>query len=200
MTIESMKQTKFPKRTYEDWQISAEKAIGGKSIEDALRTQTIEGITLEPLYTKEMFDKLGGLTAFQQEAFRTGKKKAGWLIAQEVLPDSPEDFLAKTKEDLSKGNDMVVYTSSLEFEWTDSSLRQLAELIIKHPFYFKVTSEDTGILRVFDFIDDKHKKTLKGVIFSEEQAAAPGKVRTILVDTIPVHHAGAQSSMSWVWR
>lgn len=190
MTIQSMKETKFPKRTYEEWQISAQKAIGGKSIDPALKTQTIEGIILEPLYTKEMFDKLGGLAAFQQEAFRTSKKAPGWLIAQEVLTDSPEDFLAKTKEDLSKGNDMVVYTSSLEFDWTDSTLRQLAELIVKHPFYFKVTSEDTGILRVFDFIDEKHKKTLEGVIFSEEQAAAPGNIRTKLVDTIPVHHAG----------
>lgn len=190
MTIESMKGTKFPKRTYEEWQMSAQKAIGGKSVEDTLKTQTIEGIALEPLYTKEMFDKIGGLAAFQQEAIRTGKNKAGWLIAQEVLTDSPEDFLAKTKEDLSKGNDMVVYTSSHEFDWTDSTLRQLAELIVKHPFYFKVTSEDTGILRVFDFIDEKHKKTLTGVIFSEEQAAAPGNVRTNLVDTIPVHHAG----------
>ncbi|WP_422123197.1 methylmalonyl-CoA mutase family protein [Planococcus sp. X10-3] len=190
MTIESMKQTKFPARTYEEWQNSAEKAIGGKSIEAALRTPTIEGITLEPLYTKEMFDKLGGITAFQQEAFRSGKDKAGWLIAQEVLTDSPEDFLAKTKEDLSKGNDMVVYTSSHEFDWTDDALKQLAQLIVKHPFYFKVTSEDTGILRVFDFIDEKHKGELKGVIFSEEQAAAPANVRTKLVDTIPVHHAG----------
>lgn len=190
MTIESMKQTKFPKRTYEEWQMSAQKAIGGKSVEDTLKTQTIEGIALEPLYTKEMFDKIGGLAAFQQEAIRTGKNTAGWLIAQEVLTDSPEDFLSKTKEDLSKGNDMVVYTSSHEFDWTDSTLRQLAELIVKHPFYFKVTSEDTGILRVFDFIDEKHKKTLRGVIFSEEQAAAPGNVRTNLVDTIPVHHAG----------
>ncbi|MFD1030678.1 methylmalonyl-CoA mutase family protein [Metaplanococcus flavidus] len=190
MTIESMKQTKFPTRTYDEWQNSAEKAIGGKSVEAALRTQTIEGITLEPLYTQEMLNKLGGITDFQQEAVRSGKRKAGWLIAQEVLTDSPEDFLAKTKEDLSKGNDMVVYTSSHEFDWTDSSLKQLAKLIVKHPFYFKVTSEDTGILRVFDFIDDEQKKELKGVIFSEEQAAAPGNVRTRLVDTIPIHHAG----------
>lgn len=190
MTIESMKQTKFPKRTYDEWQESAEKAIGGKSVESALRTQTIEGITLEPLYTKEMFDKLGGLAAFQQEAFRSTKKNAGWLIAQEVLADSPEDFLTKTKEDLKKGNDMLVYTSSQEFDWTDSTLKQLAELITKHPFYFKVTSEDTGILRVFDFLDETQKVALKGVIFSEKPTAAPGNVRTNLVDTVPVHHAG----------
>ncbi|RLQ92157.1 methylmalonyl-CoA mutase family protein [Planomicrobium sp. Y74] len=190
MTIDSMKQTKFPKRTYEDWRQAAEKAIGGKPVDPTLKTQTIEGIELEPLYTKEMLEALGDLPAFQQEAVRSGKKEAGWLIAQEVLSESPQDFLLKTKEDLLKGNDMVVYTSSQEFIWSDQELEQLAELLVKYPFYFKLTSEDTDILRVFNLIDEKKHGQLKGVIFSEEEATAPGKVRTRLVDTIPVHHAG----------
>ncbi|XKE96219.1 methylmalonyl-CoA mutase family protein [Metaplanococcus flavidus] len=190
MTIDSMKQTKFPKRTYEDWLQAAEKAIGGKPVDPTLKTQTIEGVELEPLYTKEMLENLGDLPAFQQDAVRNGKKEAGWLIAQEVLSESPSDFLVKTKEDLLKGNDMVVYTSSQEFNWTDQELAQLAELLIKHPFYFKLTSEDTDILRVFDFIEETKHSGLRGVIFSEEETAAPGNVRTRLVDTIPVHHAG----------
>ncbi len=66
----------------------------------------------------------------------------------------------------------------------------MAELLVKHPFYFKLTSEDTDILRVFDFIDAKRQSQLKGVIFSEEETVAPGNVRTHLIDTIPVHHAG----------
>ncbi|WP_052131506.1 methylmalonyl-CoA mutase family protein [Planococcus sp. CAU13] len=189
MTIESMKGTKFPKRTYDEWQKAAEKAIGGKPA-DSLKTKTIEGITLKPLYTKEMLEELGELPAFQQEAVRTGKRSAGWLVAQEVLAESPEDFLLKTKEDLTKGNEMVVYTSSRQFEWTDTALERLADLLLKHPFYFKLTSEDTGILRVFDFIEEPQHSRLSGVIFSEEEVAAPDNVRTKLVDTVPVHHAG----------
>lgn len=190
MTIESMKQTKFPTVTYGDWQKSAEKAIGGKPLDPALMTQTIEGIGLEPLYTKEMLAQLGDLPLMQQEAVISGKGEAGWLVAQEVLAESPEDFLLKTKEDLAKGNEVVVYTSSQQFDWTDHSLKQLAELFIKYPFYMKLTSEDTGILRVFDFIDEKNYKLLNGVVFSEEDVEAPGNVRTKLVDTVPVHHAG----------
>ncbi|MCM3611216.1 methylmalonyl-CoA mutase family protein [Planococcus sp. MERTA32b] len=190
MKIDSMKQTDFPKRTYEDWRQAAEKAIGGKPVDPTLKTQTIEGVELEPLYTKDMLEALGDLPAFQQEAVRSGKKEAGWMIAQEVLSDSPEDFLLKTKEDLLKGNDMVVYTSSKAFNWTDRDLKQLAELLIKHPFYFKLTAEDTEILRVFDFIEETQHSQLRGVVFSEEETAAPGNVRTRLVDTIPVHHAG----------
>lgn len=185
-----MKQTKFPQRTYRDWQNAAEKANGGKPVDPTLKTQTIEGVILEPLYTKEMLEELGELPTFQQEAVRSGKQEAGWLIAQEVLSEFPADFLLKTKEDLSKGNDMIVYTSSQKFNWSDHELKELAGLLVNHPFYFKVTSEDRSILKVFDFIDEKYHDVLSGVIFSEEEVDAPKNVRTTLVDTIPVHHAG----------
>lgn len=190
LTIESMKQTKFPKRTYDEWRQAAEKAIGGKTVESTLKTPTIEGITLEPLYTKEMLESLGDLPGFQQEAVRNGKQEAGWLVAQEVLVESPEDFLTKTKEDLTKGNNVVVYTSSAKFVWSEEELKRLADLLIKHPFYFKVTSDDTDILRVFDIIDEKQQHLLSGVIFSEEKVTAPGSIKTVLIDTVPVHNAG----------
>lgn len=190
MTIKSMKEIKFPKRTYEEWQTSAEKAIGGKPFEQVLKTKTIEGVTLEPLYTKEMIDQLGDQQHIQAEVVKAGKRHPGWLVAQEVTANTAADFLAKVKGDLERGNEVIVYTSAQGIEWEEQELEQLAGLILQHPFYFKLISEDLDILRVFDFIAVDKQSELQGVIYSEAPIETPRSVRSRLIDTIPVHNAG----------
>ncbi|RNF41094.1 methylmalonyl-CoA mutase family protein [Planococcus salinus] len=189
MAIDSMKKTKFSERTYEEWQKGAEAALKGKSL-DSLKTQTIEGITLEPLYTKDMLQKWGNSIQLQTAAVQAGKQHAQWLAAQEVNAESAEEFLAAVENELSKGSDVIVFTGSKKYDWTEAQFRRLAELIIKHPIYFKLTRQDQDILRVFDYIDENDKESVRGVIQSEEEVSAPGYVRTQLIDTIPVHHAG----------
>lgn len=190
MSIESMKKTKFSERTYEEWQAAAEKALKGKPFEQTLKTRTLEGITLEPLYTKEMLAKSGEVIAQQIQAVRSGKQLPGWFIAQETAATTAKDYLAAVREDLERGNEMIVYTSYQRLEWNDSELQELASLIERFPLYFRLTSEDTAILRVFDFVEEPKLTNVQGVIYSEEIVKAPAKVRTQLIDTIPVHHAG----------
>lgn len=190
MSIESMKKTKFSERTYEEWQAAAEKALKGKPFEQTLKTRTLEGITLEPLYTKEMLAKSGEVIAQQIQAVRSGKQLPGWFIAQETAAATAKDYLAAVREDLERGNEMIVYTSYQRLEWSDSELQELASLIERFPLYFRLTSEDTAILRVFDFVEEPKLTNVQGVIYSEEIVKAPAKVRTQLIDTIPVHHAG----------
>lgn len=190
MSIESMKKTKFSERTYEEWRAAAEKALKGKPFEQTLKTRTLEGITLEPLYTKEMLAKSGEVIAQQIQAVRSGKQLPGWFIAQETAAATAKDYLAAVREDLERGNEMIVYTSYQRLEWNDSELQELASLIERFPLYFRLTSEDTAILRVFDFVEEPKLTNVQGVIYSEEIVKAPAKVRTQLIDTIPVHHAG----------
>lgn len=190
MTIESMKNTRFSERTYQDWKEAAEKALKGKPLDETLQTPTIEGITLEPLYTKEMLQRLGNITEYQQTAVQNGKRLPGWFVAQETPAQSAADYLKAAKEDLAKGNEMIVYTSQNNLVWSEPELKELAELIVRYPLYFKLVSEDNEILRVFDLIDEEQKAHVQGVVFSEQPVAAPPNVRTRLVDTIPVHQAG----------
>lgn len=190
MTIESMKNTQFPKRTYSEWQQAAEKAIKGKPFEETLKTSTIEDITLEPLYTKNMLDQLGSYVPAQVAAIQHGKHQPSWLVSQEVMAESAEQYLILMKEDILRGNETVVYTGFGKFDWTDEQLSELAGLIVEKPLYFKLTSDDQGILRVFDFVAPEQLAQVQGVIFSEEAVKAPENVRTQLVDTIPIHHAG----------
>ncbi|KAA0957656.1 methylmalonyl-CoA mutase [Planococcus sp. ANT_H30] len=190
MTIESMKNIQFPKRTYSEWQQAAEKAIKGKPFDETLKTSTIEDITLEPLYTKNMLDQLGSYVPAQVAAIQHGKYQPSWLVAQEVTAESAEQYLTLMKDDILRGNETVVYTGFGKFDWTDEQLSELAGLITEKPLYFKLTSDDQGILRVFDFVAPEQLAHVQGVVFSEEAVEAPENVRTQLVDTIPIHHAG----------
>lgn len=190
MTIESMKKTQFSERTYEDWKAAAEKALKGKPFEKSLKTPTIEGITLEPLYTKEMLERLDSYVYDQTKAVQNGKRLPGWFVAQETHAASVSDYLAAIKDDLERGNEMIVYLSYQNLEWSDAELKELAELIVHYPFYFRLGSDDNGILRVFDFVEEEQLGHVQGVIFSETAVTAPEKVRTQLIDTVPVHNAG----------
>lgn len=185
-----MKNIQFPKRTYSEWQQAAEKAIKGKPFEETLKTSTIEDITLEPLYTKNMLDQLGSYVPAQVAAIQHGKYQPSWLVAQEVTAESAEQYLTLMKDDILRGNETVVYTGFGKFDWTDEQLSELAGLITEKPLYFKLTSDDQGILRVFDFVAPEQLAHVQGVVFSEEAVEAPENVRTQLVDTIPIHHAG----------
>lgn len=190
MTIESMKKTKFPIRTYAEWQEAAVKAIKGKPFEETLKTPTIEDVTLEPLYTKDMLEQLGSYITAQTAAVQQGKHQPNWLVSQEVMADSAEEYLALMKDDILRGNETVVYKGFRKFDWTDAQLAELAEMIVQYPLYFKLTGDDKDILRVFDFVTPEQLPKLKGVIFSEEPVEAPASIRTQVVDTIPIHHAG----------
>src|SRR5690606_17532351 len=173
-----MKKTKFPIRTYTEWQEAAVKAIKGKPFEETLKTPTIEDVTLEPLYTKDMLEQLGSYITAQTAAVQQGKHQPNWLVSQEVMADSAEEYLALMKDDILRGNETVVYKGFRKFDWTDAQLAELAEMIVQYPLYFKLTGDDKDILRVFDFVTPEQLPKLQGVIFSEEPVEAPASIRT----------------------
>src|SRR5690606_23963480 len=155
-----------------------------KPFEETLKTPTIEDVTLEPLYTKDMLEQLGDYLPAQTAAVQQGKHQPSWLVSQEVMADSAEQYLALMKDDILRGNETVVYTGFRKFEWTDAQLGELAELIVQYPLYFKLTGEDKDIMRVFDFVAPEQLPKLQGVIFSEEAVEAPKNIHTQVVDTI----------------
>jgi methylmalonyl-CoA mutase len=192
MTIESMKNIKFPKRTYEDWEKGAETALKGKSI-DTLKTSTFEGVTLQALYTKDMLSKIQSTLNLQAAAVQSSKDQPGWQVAQEVAADSAAQFLSIMRDDLSRGNETIVYTSKTDLSWTDEELQELAELIVDYPIYFKLTAEDRTILRVFDMVPEDQLDQVRGAIQIDQPIDAPKNVRKTLIDTIPVHQAGGSA-------
>ena len=181
MTITKMKSIKFPKASYDDWKVEAVHSLKGKSF-DQLTTPTFEGIQLQPLYTEEHLKK----SLNYAEMISSSKQDSKWMIAQPAVATSAHEFLQKTVDQLSRGNDMIVYLSSTaSFEWSSEELNQLKDLIKKHPFYFSVENENDSILRVFSLLSKEELQVVTGYV---KGISIPSV--NMLVSTSEIHYAG----------
>ncbi|MGG0657849.1 methylmalonyl-CoA mutase family protein [Rummeliibacillus pycnus] len=155
-----MKEVEFTKPSYDEWKESAIQALKGKPFE-SLFTKTIEGITLEPLYTAEgLMAKVDGKLEEQVSTIRAMQTEGEFGIAQEAFGDSIEEFIAQTEDSLERGNQYVT-VGKVNFEWSDRELKQLASLLEKHPFVINVVDPD--VINVFNYIENKE---VKGFILS----------------------------------
>ncbi|MCZ8537979.1 methylmalonyl-CoA mutase family protein [Paenisporosarcina quisquiliarum] len=182
MTIEQMKKTSFPKANFENWQEEAVRTLKGKPYEQLI-TPTFEGIDLQPLYTAEYLQK----TLNHSAVISHSKKQANWLIAQKTKANSASDFLHKAKEQLSLGNDMIVYKgTSSSWSWTANELEQLAEMLTYHPFHLSIKANDDQIMEVFDGMTELQLNELVGYL--DGPVSAP-TLNTVLT-TSTIHYAG----------
>ncbi|MGB3260635.1 methylmalonyl-CoA mutase family protein [Paenisporosarcina sp.] len=182
MTIEKMKETTFPKANFENWQEEAVRTLKGKPYEQLI-TPTFEGIDLQPLYTAEHLQKTLNHSAVISHA----KKQANWLIAQTTKANSASEFLHKAKEQLSLGNDMIVYKgTSSSWSWNANALKQLAEMLTNHPFHLSIKANDDQIMQVFDGMTEHQLNELVGYL--DGPVSAP-TLNTVLT-TSTIHYAG----------
>ena len=80
----NMKEIEFPTASYEQWKEEAVKALKGKPFE-SLFTKTIEGVTLEPLYTQEkLIEKLGEQLDKQVATIRSLSATSGLEVAKQI--------------------------------------------------------------------------------------------------------------------
>jgi methylmalonyl-CoA mutase len=99
----------FPIASYDDWKAQATAALKGGDFSKRLTTKTYEGITLQPIYTKENIDSLSSPDTFPGYwDFVRGTQVAGyiqkpWDIAQSVIAASLQDTNALIKHELKKG-------------------------------------------------------------------------------------------------
>lgn len=103
----------FPPHTYREWRKAAEEQLKGASFEEALRTLTYEGITLQPLYCKEdleenpLAETFPGFTPYLRGAKASGYLANAWEIAQEIPYSTPGEFNESLRHDLARGQSAV---------------------------------------------------------------------------------------------
>lgn len=185
----NMREVTFEQATYADWKTAAEGALKGKPFESLL-TKTIEGITLEPLYTKEsLFEKIDGKLEEQISTIRTMKVEGAFGVAQAVYGENIEAFIAQAKDALQRGNQYVT-VGKVAFEWTEDALKQLGALLSAHPFRLNI--EDEAVLGVFEFITNKEQV---GYVQSTQPIDLPDfpNVRTFNANVLSAHYEGATS-------
>jgi len=181
MVIKQMKNTTFPRVTYEEWKVEAVQSLKGKPYEQ-LVTPTFEGIDLQPLYTAEHLQK----TLNYSEMVSQAKQDAKWLISQPTTANSAKEFLHKTEEQLTRGNEMIVYTgSSTSWTWSDDEHLELGKLLKTHPFYISVKQTDDQVMGVFNLFSKQDNEKLIGFV----NGVSMPFLKT-MISTNFIHHAG----------
>ena len=87
---EKLDLSEFPAATLADWKAAAEAALKGQPLAD-LTTETPDGLSVEPIYTRENFAMLPGGAADPGvfPYLRGGKASADWTSIEEGEPPLP---------------------------------------------------------------------------------------------------------------
>jgi len=186
----NMNEIEFPAVRYDEWKETAIKSLKGKPFE-SLFTKTIEGITLQPLYTQEMLiEKLGDELEKQVSTIRSLKASDSVQAAQTIYGDNEEQFFDRLKDSVKRGNGIITIDSRV-LEWNDENLNELAKYLVETPF--KLLVESDRILDVFSKIPEADREKVKGYVIAKDAVELEGypNVRTFAADTVPYHYEGA---------
>lgn len=191
----NMKEIEFQTASYEQWKEEAIKALKGKPFE-SLFTKTFEGITLEPLYTQEMLvEKLGDQLEKQVSTIRTLTANEGLDIAQQIIGETKEQFIANLEDSLARGNEVITVDSRLPFALDDEFMTVLADYFTEYSFKLTLTNAKDPVVAVFDKIDEGKRADVEGFIIADEAIELPSfpKVRTFAANTVKFHNDGANA-------
>ena len=103
----------FTPPSYAEWKEEAIATLNGAPFERRLLTKTYEEITLEPIYTQEMLDKLVSLSEFPKTSgYLRGSSAAGyvakpWTIAQAIEAPLPDNANTILKQELERGSEAI---------------------------------------------------------------------------------------------
>lgn len=187
----NLKEVTFEKPSYDQWQEAAVKQLKGKPFESLL-TKTIEGITLEPLYTEErLLEALDGKLEEQVSTVRALKADGDFGVAQQAFGSSIEEFVAQTNDAFARGAQYVT-VGKVSFEWDEVALKQLAALIDTHK-QVVLYVDNKEVVNVFNFVTDK---AVTGFIVSAEAVELTdfANVRTLNAHTQTAHYEGANAT------
>ncbi|WP_432355392.1 methylmalonyl-CoA mutase family protein [Sporosarcina sp. A2] len=181
--IHKMMEQQFQLPNHEEWVEVAERSLKGKTL-DSLKTETAEGITLNPLYTNQNR---------KSENVRPTKRK--WTIAQPSFGNTGCDWLTSMKDSLEKGNEAIYLDGRMPIEWGDASIEGLAELMLLHPITFIHITSDDRVLTVFDRIQLIDRHQVSGLLLATEYelSADYRNVRSEGIDLESIHMNGADS-------
>ena len=190
-----MKEQKFLHVTYEEWKIEAEKTLKGRPF-DTLITNTIEDIDIQPLYTNEMLvERYGELVENQIQTIRQSKKIMDFAVAQEVFTHTDEEYLIAIKESLAKGNEVIVYNSLVDFNWTEPNLKELSSLMTKYPIYFDIKLNSDSITHVFSMIENDARMQVNGYVanWDSNLLSQFPNLKVLVANTLEAHEKGASA-------
>src|SRR5699024_9475592 len=116
-----MKQITFNQINDASWRETAVQSLKGVPYEK-LQTNTLEGITIDHLYTKEMYDAYFNADAYSfTRQIQKGINTPDWTIAQVNYAKTGETFIQELKKSLDAGNEAIVYDGREPVHWDEQS-------------------------------------------------------------------------------
>ncbi|MGG0642933.1 methylmalonyl-CoA mutase family protein [Sporosarcina gallistercoris] len=181
--IHNMMQQRFELPGRKEWEKIAEHSLKGRSVE-SLMTETLEGITLAPLYSD-----------LEEETYPIRPSHSNWICAQPTIGQTGSEWLASMTDSLEKGNEAIYIDGRIPIAWDDVSLHRLAELMKKHPIAFLHIDPQDRLTQVFDGIPSDERDAVTGLVLSPAIQLPSGYryVRTLGIDMEPIHMDGADS-------
>lgn len=192
MDLKDVKNISFPKPSLDEWKEAAQTSLKGKSVEK-LKTNTYEGITLNPLYTEVSVSagknaELPGFAPFTRGIAPTGYYEQPWFVVQPVSGITAEEANEKMLAALERGQNIVVYPVQLIAEgarvaklFNNISLNEL-------PIFIDLKGKQKELLPQFEAVANQQNAKLTGVL--AEDPIAEWLVRGQLPEDIEKYFAG----------
>lgn len=192
--ITKMKSQQFDQTNDAQWREEAVESLRGLPFE-RLITKTLEGIDIQPLYTKEQVEaELGERQDELLKSIRAEQTSSDWIIAQRTYTTKGAQFIKEIKEEIDKGNESIVYDGAHKVTWTEEDLAELAKLAVHYPVYAFNVSKDDSFAEFYNLIEEDDRKRVHGALTGEAQLPEGFHlVRTAIGDTIEAHLEGADT-------
>jgi methylmalonyl-CoA mutase len=137
MSLDDLRNQSFPAKSKDDWKVTAEESLKGKSIE-SLQSITYENITLKPLYSQHnelTVAEYPGGSDFRRGVYPLGYVTNNWKIAQQISYNTPAELKKKLQGALEKGQTALSFKVSKDLiEEKETWKEILTDFIEKYPF------------------------------------------------------------------
>lgn len=103
----------FPVPSYERWREVVDKDLAGADFDKKLIWRTLEGIDVEPIYTRKHIDQvaspdgLPGFPPFKRGNYPLSGVRVPWQIRQDCLLEAPESVNGALRDGLARGQNAV---------------------------------------------------------------------------------------------
>ncbi|MFJ7847466.1 methylmalonyl-CoA mutase family protein [Peribacillus sp. NPDC097224] len=168
MELKDVKNISFPKPSLEEWKEAAETSLKGRSVEK-LKTNTYEGITLNPLYTEESVSdgeqtELPGFAPFTRGIAPTGYYEQPWFVVQPVSGITADEANEKMHAALERGQNIIVYPAHLLAEGARVSKLFNGLSLNELPVFIDLKGKQKELFPQFKAVANQQNAQIKGVL------------------------------------
>ena len=181
MNLQKTKEVTFPKVTLEDWQQKAEQSLKGKTVE-SLKTNTYEGLQLQPLYVNEdtkSNEEFPGFAPFTRGTSALGYSEKPWYMSQAISGEDAASILKNLEEATNRGQNVIALTIDQLLTLKEEELSQICREAVQadKPLYIDSKGAQKALLSQLNHLPHEVTHNLSGVLAEDpiSEGVARGK-------------------------